>query len=123
MRRLLKREITADQLTERDVIHDTVQKGVDMKLGIDIASIAYKKLADRVVLITGDCDFVPAARGPDAQEPRANSAAERVRQPTHVVGKSEKIKRKSRASLPVRSRTVHCKPLIFMVPPEAACKR
>ncbi len=61
-RRLLRREITADQLTERDVVYDTVQKGVDMKLGIDIASIAYKKLADRVVLITGDCDFVPAAK-------------------------------------------------------------
>ena len=34
---LLKREITAAQLTESDVVYDTVQKGVDMKLGIDIA--------------------------------------------------------------------------------------
>ena len=58
----LRREITADQLTENDVVYDTVQKGVDMKLGIDIASLAYKKLVDRVVLITGDCDFVPAAK-------------------------------------------------------------
>jgi len=61
-RRLLKREATADQLTENDVVYDTVQKGVDMKLGIDIASLAYKRLVDRVVLITGDCDFVPAAK-------------------------------------------------------------
>lgn len=38
------------------------QKGVDIKLGIDIASLAYKRLVERVVLITGDSDFVPAAK-------------------------------------------------------------
>ncbi len=31
-------------------------------MGIDIASIVYKRLADRIVLITGDADFVPAAK-------------------------------------------------------------
>lgn len=38
------------------------QKGVDMKIGIDIASLAYKKQVDRIVLIAGDSDFVPAAK-------------------------------------------------------------
>lgn len=38
------------------------QKGVDMKLGIDIASLAYKKQVDQIVLIAGDSDFVPAAK-------------------------------------------------------------
>jgi len=61
-RRLLRREITIDQLAESDVTYDTVQKGVDMKFGMDIASLAYKKLVERVVLITGDSDFVPAAK-------------------------------------------------------------
>jgi uncharacterized LabA/DUF88 family protein len=61
-KRLLKREITVDQLTDRDVFYDTVQKGVDIKFGIDIASLAYKRLVERVVLITGDADFVPAAK-------------------------------------------------------------
>jgi uncharacterized LabA/DUF88 family protein len=61
-KRLLKREITVDQLTEHDVVYDTTQKGVDIKFGIDIASLAYKRLVERVVLITGDADFVPAAK-------------------------------------------------------------
>jgi uncharacterized LabA/DUF88 family protein len=60
--KLLRREITADQLTENDVFYESTQKGVDIKFGIDIASLAYKKLVDRVVLITGDADFVPAAK-------------------------------------------------------------
>ena len=38
------------------------QKGVDMKLGIDIASLAYKKQVEQIVLIAGDSDFVPAAK-------------------------------------------------------------
>ena len=38
------------------------QKGVDMKLGIDISSLAYKKQVDQIILISGDSDFVPAAK-------------------------------------------------------------
>lgn len=38
------------------------QKGVDMKLGLDIASLAYKKQVDKIILISGDSDFVPAAK-------------------------------------------------------------
>ena len=60
--RLLKRAMTVDQLVESDVMYDTMQKGVDIKFGIDIAALAYKKLVERVVLITGDSDFVPAAK-------------------------------------------------------------
>ena len=33
-----------------------------MKLGLDVASLAYKRLVDRIVLIAGDSDFVPAAK-------------------------------------------------------------
>lgn len=33
-----------------------------MKIGIDIASLAYKKQVDQIVLISGDSDFVPAAK-------------------------------------------------------------
>lgn len=49
-------------LTEKDFYIDVDQKGVDMKIGIDIASLAYKKQVDRIVLISGDSDFVPAAK-------------------------------------------------------------
>ncbi len=38
------------------------QKGVDMRIGIDIASLTLKKQADTVVLVAGDSDFVPAAK-------------------------------------------------------------
>jgi uncharacterized LabA/DUF88 family protein len=62
LKRLLKREITVDDLVEADLRYDVTQKGVDIKFGIDIASLAYKKLVERIVLITGDSDFVPAAK-------------------------------------------------------------
>lgn len=39
-----------------------VQKGVDMKLGIDITSVVLKKQASKIILISGDSDFVPAAK-------------------------------------------------------------
>lgn len=38
------------------------QKGVDMRIGIDIASLALKRQADTIVLVSGDSDFVPAAK-------------------------------------------------------------
>ena len=41
---------------------DLKQKGVDMRIGLDIASLANKKLVDQIVLIAGDSDFVPAAK-------------------------------------------------------------
>lgn len=53
---------TRDQLTADDVDFDLRQKQVDMKLGLDVASLAYKRLVDRIVLIAGDADFVPAAK-------------------------------------------------------------
>lgn len=33
-----------------------------MKIGVDIASLAYKKQVERIVLISDDSDFVPAAK-------------------------------------------------------------
>ena len=38
------------------------QKGVDMRLGLDIASLSLKKQADIIVLVTRDADFVPAMK-------------------------------------------------------------
>ena len=53
---------TVEELTERDFVTSIKQKGVDMKIGMDIASLAYKKQVDQIVLIAGDADFVPAAK-------------------------------------------------------------
>ncbi len=55
------RSITAAPrpLTGSDLVPDLQQKGVDIKIGLDIASIALKRAADILVLVTGDSDFVP----------------------------------------------------------------
>lgn len=59
---LLDRKITVSDLIEEDFYYATQQKGVDIKIGLDIASLAYKRLVDRIILISGDSDFVPAAK-------------------------------------------------------------
>ena len=61
-KRLSSGRIEVQDLRENDYILDVKQKGVDMKIGLDIASLAYKRLVDQVVLIAGDSDFVPAAK-------------------------------------------------------------
>jgi len=59
---LLKGEIQISDLTENDVSVETRQKGVDMRIGVDVASLSFKKQVDQIVLIAGDADFVPAAK-------------------------------------------------------------
>lgn len=59
---LCSKVITVDDLKESDLILNVKQKGVDMRIGLDIASLAHKKLVDQIVLISGDSDFVPAAK-------------------------------------------------------------
>ncbi len=62
LKKLCKKQISIDDLTEADFQLDIQQKGVDMRIGLDIASLAQKKLVDKIVLIAGDSDFVPAAK-------------------------------------------------------------
>lgn len=38
------------------------QKGIDMEIGLDVAWLATKRIVDRIVLCTGDRDFVPAMK-------------------------------------------------------------
>ena len=59
---LLKGKMCFDELTPEDVKVETRQKGVDMRIGVDVASLAFKKQVDQIVLIAGDADFVPAAK-------------------------------------------------------------
>jgi len=58
----LAKKITAADLTEADVKYEVRQKGVDMRIGLDIASMAFKKQVDQIILVAGDSDFVPAAK-------------------------------------------------------------
>lgn len=59
---LLLNKIQIAELQSSDLSLSIVQKGVDMRIGLDIASMAYKKQVSQIVLISGDSDFVPAAK-------------------------------------------------------------
>lgn len=54
--------INLEDLSEHDFNINFEQKGVDMRIGLDIASLSYKKQVDQIILISGDSDFVPAAK-------------------------------------------------------------
>lgn len=59
------RAIQADPavpVTDRSFVPNIVQKGVDMRIGLDVAALALKRLVDAVALVTGDADMVPALR-------------------------------------------------------------
>lgn len=49
-------------LQSGDVALGLRQKGVDMRIAIDIASLTLKKQVKTIVLVAGDSDFVPAAK-------------------------------------------------------------
>lgn len=59
---LLSGKLKIEDIKENDLKFTMMQKGVDMRIGLDIASLAYKKQVDQIVLISGDSDFVPAAK-------------------------------------------------------------
>ncbi|MBQ3021913.1 MAG: NYN domain-containing protein [Clostridia bacterium] len=61
-RKLLNGTTDVSQLTESDFELNMKQKSVDMKLGLDISTMALKKQVDQIILIAGDSDFVPAAK-------------------------------------------------------------
>ena len=61
-RRLLNGRIQVSDLRDEDFSPNLRQKGVDMRIGLDIATITLKKQANIIVLVSGDSDFVPAAR-------------------------------------------------------------
>ena len=61
-KKLFQGTIAFDDLKESDFVFKADQKGVDMKIGLDIASLAYKKQVDQIVLISGDADFVSASK-------------------------------------------------------------
>lgn len=62
IKQLCAKTKTIDDLTEKDFVLNIEQKGVDMRIGVDIASMAYKKQVTKLILISGDSDFVPAAK-------------------------------------------------------------
>lgn len=47
---------------EDDFTPDIKQKGVDMKIGLDVAWLSSKSIVERIILVTADSDFVPAMK-------------------------------------------------------------
>ena len=62
LKKLCNGTISVDDLKETDVSLSMQQKGVDMKIGLDISSLTHNKQVNQIVLISGDSDFVPAAK-------------------------------------------------------------
>ena len=60
--KLLSGEVSVSALTDDDFRYHAAQKGVDARIGLDIAAMAHKRQAERIVLISGDSDFVPVAK-------------------------------------------------------------
>lgn len=61
-RDLLEGVRSVSSLSDEDFSPGFRQKAVDMRIGIDIASLALKKQIDTIVRVAGDADFVPAAK-------------------------------------------------------------
>lgn len=59
---LLSGKKKIEELTCDEIYLDVRQKGIDMKIGVDIATLALKGFVDTIVLFSGDSDFVPAAK-------------------------------------------------------------
>jgi NYN domain len=48
--------------TATDVYPNFEQKGVDMRIGIDVATLSLKKIVERIILFSGDTDMIPALK-------------------------------------------------------------
>ena len=59
---LLDGTVTTSSITANDIRPNLTQKGVDMRIGIDIASLVFKHIVDRIILFSGDTDMVPAMK-------------------------------------------------------------
>ncbi|WP_454973433.1 NYN domain-containing protein [Corynebacterium propinquum] len=62
LKKLCRGDLQVNDLKEDDFMLEITQKGVDMRIGLDIASLAEKNLVNQIVMISGDSDFVPAAK-------------------------------------------------------------
>jgi hypothetical protein len=61
-RQVLQKEGPRIEIGGEDFEPDIRQKGVDMRIGLDIASLTLKRQVQVIVLVTADSDFVPAMK-------------------------------------------------------------
>lgn len=97
LKKLCAGTISVDDLEERDFSVSFSQKGVDMRMGIDISSLAYEGIVNQIILISGDSDFVPAAKAARRKgidfilDPMGNSISSDLLE--HIDGKESFIDR------------------------------
>lgn len=58
---LISGNLPVSELADEHFVPALRQKGVDMRIGIDIAWLTLRRQASTIVLVSGDADFVPAA--------------------------------------------------------------
>ena len=61
-KKLLRGDINVSDITTNDLELNLEQKGVDMCIGVDISSLVFKRQVNQIILVSGDSDFVPAAK-------------------------------------------------------------
>jgi uncharacterized LabA/DUF88 family protein len=54
--------IASDKLSDADFKPDFEQKGVDMRIGLDMATFSASRSVDRIILVSGDTDCIPAMK-------------------------------------------------------------
>lgn len=54
--------IAGQALKDQDFDPIFEQKGVDMRIGLDIATFSEKKAVERIILVSGDSDMIPAMK-------------------------------------------------------------
>lgn len=57
-----RRPVIKGDPTDEDFKPDFEQKGVDMRIGLDIANHATQRSVDRIILVSGDTDCIPAMK-------------------------------------------------------------
>jgi uncharacterized LabA/DUF88 family protein len=57
-----KTPLASKELTDADFKPDFEQKGVDMRIGLDMATFSVERSVDRLILVSGDTDCVPAMK-------------------------------------------------------------
>lgn len=61
-KKILRKNKAPVTIRPEDLEPTIQQKGVDMRVGMDIAALTLKKHVQVIVLVTGDSDFVPAMK-------------------------------------------------------------
>lgn len=54
--------ISSRPLVDDDFSPDFEQKGVDMRIGLDMATLSAQRTVDRLILVSGDTDCIPAMK-------------------------------------------------------------